>query len=86
MTEEERERWLAGRVTGYVWYCGDDVCDCTQPVIERLSPNMGAGFPWIHRDRLWEGTFCSGADGQETRDQNAELAEACARFGIQPEP
>jgi hypothetical protein len=82
---DDRERWLKGRVTAYVWYCGDETCDCTQPVVERITPNLEAGFPWIRRERLWTGTFRSGADPEESAAQRAELAEAAAKFGVAPE-
>jgi hypothetical protein len=57
---EDFTRWIAGRLNAYIWWCGDDYCDCTQPTLERITPNLQMGFPWIHRETLWQGTLVSG--------------------------
>lgn len=64
------------RIEAYIWYCGDEICDCTQPVIEKIEPNLKVGFPWVMRTRLWEGTFYSQPSFDERRQQDAELEEA----------
>jgi len=53
------ESWAETKVLGQIWHCGDEECDCSQAVIERISPNTDAGYPWIRRERLWEGKFYS---------------------------
>lgn len=69
------------RIDVYLWFCGDDECDCTQPVVERLDPNPRApGF--ITRTRLWEGSFRSQADRAERAQQLRELRSAARRFGV----
>jgi hypothetical protein len=65
----------------YIWFCGDDECDCTQPVVERIDPNPQApGF--IKRTLLWEGTFCCQAGRTERAAQVRELRAAARRHGI----
>ncbi len=82
----EMDEWRATWLQVYIWWCGDEHCDCTQPVVERVTPNIEAWYPWIHRERLWEGTFMSSngygleVDEQELRDR--ELDEAAAEYGI----
>lgn len=40
------------RIVADVWWCQDEVCDCTQARIYILSkPNL------YHYEMLWEGTF-----------------------------
>jgi hypothetical protein len=82
---EQRCRWRTTRIVASFWYCGDDYCDCTKPVIERITPNHQAGYPWIRREELWEGTFLTDTwqrEPEEREQQRAELREACHRFGI----
>lgn len=38
----------------YVWWCGDEVCDCYQARIEHLRPNPAGG--WF-RETVWKGAF-----------------------------
>jgi hypothetical protein len=83
-TRELYERWRTERTEAYVWYCGDEVCACTQPRIEKITPNLEAGYPWIHREAIWVGAFHSEGTIQELAQQNAELARACAERGITP--
>ncbi len=81
-----RREWMAGRTRAYVWWCGDEVCDCVMPVIERLTPNTKAGFPWVHVERVWEGTFVSRSygypDGMDYDTLLAELRQACEEHDI----
>lgn len=51
------EKWDKSYVVAEIWDCGDEECDCIQPVINRATPNRTAGYPWIKWERLWEGTF-----------------------------
>ena len=66
-------------LVAYMWWCGDDECDCTQPVIERYT-ERGRFF---NIERLWEGSFHSQRDPDERAQQEAEMMEAAARFGIE---
>ena len=57
------------RLIAYVWWCGDDYCDCTQPVIQahhHLCRHLSFEGTEAHRfegEYLWEGEFRSGGDG-----------------------
>jgi hypothetical protein len=84
MTDQQWHRWRSTRIVASMWWCGDDDCDCTKPVIERITPNHVAGYPWIHRETLWEGTFRtdSGLYPEERQQQYAELRDACHQYGI----
>ena len=63
----------------YVWWCGDDVCDCTQAQIVRRRPNETD--PRFQRiDLLWKGTFFS--DGESGANEELQRAIAyCEQFG-----
>lgn len=60
------------------WWCGDDVCDCTQPQIEIILSDP----PWPKREMLWEGSFRCDREPAEKLEDDRELASACERFGI----
>lgn len=69
-----------------LWWCEDEVCDCTQYIIERVSQNP-LDRRFFHRSRLWEGEFVSeGAgwadEGQQERRRQAYRV-AAAEFGIE---
>lgn len=51
------QEWAAGYVVAHIWFCGDEECACYQPRVEQVSPNREAGYPWMRRETLWEGTF-----------------------------
>jgi hypothetical protein len=74
------------RLEARIWWCGDDECDCTQPVIERITPNLEAGHPWIRREVLWTGEFLTDTweydRAQREALQFAPLREACRRLGV----
>lgn len=85
-TEAEHARWLAGLVRARLWYCGDDHCDCTEPIIERVTPNLRLGYPAVHREALWVGRFLTDT-GDYTEAEREELQygpwrRACADFGV----
>ena len=62
-----------GRIA-YIWWCGDDWCDCTQPVVENVQPNLKGGIPGVvTRERVWSGTFHSAASAEESKKQRHEL-------------
>lgn len=51
-----------GRLVGYVWWCGDDYCDCHQAVIE---------WEGWHCERVWAGKFrTDGGWAECNRDLN----------------
>jgi hypothetical protein len=83
LSEQERAHWQQTWLVASIWYCGDeDFCDCSQPVIELVYPNRQVGPPWVHRERVWEGTFHSQATGDEYREQRRELYRECRKRGI----
>jgi hypothetical protein len=69
-------------VRAVMWWCEDPVCDCTQPIIERVTPPPLSGHMGYKFERLWEGTFCSRDTEQDDAKQWAELRAAAARFGV----
>jgi len=79
-------RWRQPRLVARIWWCGDEVCDCTQPVIELVVPDREAGHPRIRRAELWTGKFLTGTYGytpeERGRLQYEPLREECHRFGI----
>lgn len=59
--------------TLYVWTCGDDVCDCSQVVAERVYWNpLFRGACWFVR--IWEGPFFT--DGEGYQENQRELLRA----------
>ena len=69
---------------GFMWYCGDEVCECSQPRIEQRSyreDDLGRRR-YCGSQTLWEGQFRSQAEADERADQLRELAEECDRRGI----
>jgi trehalose utilization protein len=70
-------------VRAVMWWCGDEHCDCTQPIVERVTPPPLSGHMGYKFERLWEGTFVtSGEEPGERERQWDELREAAARFGV----
>ena len=57
-----------------VWWCEDDVCDCTQPRITAWFKHRD-GSHWYVPVIVWEGEFRSDGAWSEA---NAELAQALA--------
>lgn len=69
--------------TAYLWWCGDPVCDCTQPIVEEIRPNPACGgHKWVTRTRLGEGTFYSQATEEELAQQYQELEELAWQWGV----
>ena len=67
-----------------MWWCEDEVCDCTQPIIERVSQNP-IDPRFFTRERLWEGQFISqdgGYDDDELAMRRDEFTAKAADFGI----
>lgn len=62
------------QLLAYRWYCGDDVCDCTQYRVERKTPRR---TPFGHKasplyDTVWAGQFNTDS-GELTRSERAGL-------------
>lgn len=70
------------KIEAYIWWCGDEECDCNQSVIEEVSKKRVRGL-FVHpRKRLWEGTFISQPSAQEMDQLNLELKEECEKRKI----
>ena len=82
MPDTLREEWQSEWLVAHTWWCGDEECDCTQPLIERVAPNLSFGYPLTRRERLWEGDFVSEADPQERAAQESQLMAAAESYGI----
>jgi hypothetical protein len=65
-----------------VWYCDDDVCQCSQLTITaRFTHKLG---PWNPRMTVWAGEFQT--DGEQFSAEGVEdWKAACAEVGL-PEP
>jgi len=81
-TAADYKRWETPRLYAHIWWCGDEVCNCTQPEVEEIRPNREAGYPWVHRVALWKGTFCSDAEREERDLQRTEIEVAAMEYGI----
>ena len=82
-SEKKRQRWHSRRLIAYLWWCGDYICDCTQPKVEEIRPNLDAGYPWVCRTVLWEGIFLSGgSELEEYAAQRIELEVAAMEYNI----
>ncbi len=60
-----------------MWWCGDPVCDCTQPQINRWTRKPIGSWSC---ESLWEGDYRSQADSVEFTEQELELANARVLF------
>lgn len=67
--------WGSEYLFAHVWYCGDEVCDCSQAMVERIGPNRTAGPPWITREEVWQGEFYSDGESGAVADLQQHLAE-----------
>jgi hypothetical protein len=63
------DSWKQTKVIGRIWWCGDESCDCTQALIERITPNLNAGLPWIRRENLWSGRFYTDSGEKPWEDE-----------------
>lgn len=59
-----------------VWYCGDDVCNCTQVQVIDVHRHATAGVQAIWPVGLAEGTYCHADDEEEPGIIEQERAEA----------
>lgn len=75
--------WLAKhkgqfvRRVAYIWWCGDDHCDCHQPVIEDLFENKIVHGVVILP--VWKGTFIGEPTTLEMQSLEEELRVAVAK-------
>lgn len=84
---EAYKEWLRPKLVARMWYCGDEECDCTQPIIEVITPNTVAGYPWIRGKIVWSGEFLTltyeyTAEERETL-QYAPFREACKKYEVE---
>lgn len=63
--------WEPGEthLLGYIWWCGDEYCNCLQARIERRTRRTDAR--WFAVEDVWEGTFFT--DGEGYAQARAEL-------------
>jgi hypothetical protein len=59
---------LDDQIKGYIWWCGDEYCDCSEGCIVFLRRNEH-GFYNLHT--LWSGKFYT--DGEGWAETKAEL-------------
>ena len=76
------EEWELARLEARLWWCGDEECNCYQPQVTKITPNREAGYPWIHREDVWQGTFISSPDMKEMNGLLKELKYAAKRYSI----
>ena len=62
---DEADLWNQERLQAYIWWCGDDQCNCQQAQIRGVKPNHEAGYPWIKPVTIWTGTFFTDGEGGE---------------------
>jgi hypothetical protein len=74
---------MSARIVASMWWCGDPVCDCTQPVVERITALGPGDGPPFRFERLWAGTFCSGDTEHAPIVQWRELLAAAERLGAE---
>lgn len=64
----------------YVWWCADDECDCTQPVVEIRSPFGWADYRWHPPITISKGPFLSqgygSAEPEEIKAQKKWIEDA----------
>jgi len=61
-----------------MWWCQDEVCDCHQPQIDRVTANPDDSR-FVRREAVWRGSFKSDGDMEGLRD---ELLAAANEHGI----
>ncbi len=78
-------QWLTPRIRAYIWSCEDEVCDCTQPCIEVVGPNLLFGYPAIIWHTIWQGDFFSPTNEcstEELKAREAEFRAVVSQFGL----
>jgi hypothetical protein len=56
----------------YRWWCEDEVCDCTQYVIEEYTPRPPPSRAYDIR-RVWQGQFVSDSASESRQERAARL-------------
>jgi hypothetical protein len=64
------------RLEAYRWWCEDEVCDCTQYKIDRIT--FPKGRKWAMLDNVWEGRFVTETSAETEDERNERLLE----FGL----
>lgn len=65
-----------------MWYCGDDICNCTQPQIVECSTEKYGELNWRPPKVIEMGTFHSEADIYEKIEQWNELLSLSIKYNI----
>ncbi len=66
----------------YLWWCGDEVCNCYQPKIELVKPRQWSHLQVYDFKLLWAGDFHSEPEMQEMQDMILELQSKAREYGI----
>ena len=71
-------------VSVYMWWCGDEECDCTKPIVEIRSLERPLSPGWESPERIAEGPFVNYSGGypepEELKAQKKWLAGAKAWY------
>jgi hypothetical protein len=67
---------------GEMWYCGDDVCDCHQPIIERARDDEETAKTGDRFERVWSGEFHSTPTVQELQSMWKSLKDECSKRNV----
>ena len=78
-------RRLDARLVAYVWWCGDEWCDCYQPIIQahhracRHLTIHGEEFHRVEGPYLWQGEFETDG-GEGVREELEATLHAMAKY------
>lgn len=61
-TVKELIRKNGKAIVGSLWECGDEYCNCKQPIIEEVTEHQNFPFTYWQTKRLWEGTYITDDD------------------------
>ena len=72
--DEERCKFIENvpddaKMFAYVWWCGDDYCDCSQAKILTYTERNGPAFRGPHTT-IWEGEYHSEGEGNPNNELN----------------
>jgi hypothetical protein len=73
--------WKATYLEAFVWTYNDD-CYCYQPMIEKITPNFKAGYPFVNRDVVWRGTFKTDPSPPEITFLKRQFQREAFKHGI----
>lgn len=65
----------------HIWWCGDDECNCSQPLVELVIDNPSDNR-CVKRTKLWEGTFTSDPDADEMDKLLNEMKQVALEFNF----